>query len=133
MAWTVDARPIVLARGVFSPAAGSGEQGPPGSGATVTLIDTTANGGSWGRIKRIRFSIFSSHVSAANGVTIDGTDDRGTNWDNIAQSTLAATTPTIITQNMNAYPDFRVRYVNSANNLTAWRFAIIGEAYDQAA
>lgn len=135
----VDFRPIVLARGVFAPAAGSGEQGAPASGATVVLLDTTANTNgllpvvdAGARIKRIRIvGLFSSHISATNGLTIDTTSDGGTNWDNLFQATVAATAVTNVSQG-NLGANFRVRYVNSANTLTAWRFTILGDPFEAA-
>ena len=119
----------------------TGQVAQPGSGATITLWDSGAtisgaasqvankNGGT--RFKRLIINIESSHVSAANGLQIDETNDDGTNWDNLVSYTVAATTYTKSVVSVSA-PRVRVRYVNSANVLTQWRGSIIGDEYDRA-
>lgn len=119
----------------------SGQIAQPGNGATITLWDSggtisgavsqVANKNGGARFKRLLINIFSSHVSAANGLQIDETNDDGTTWDNLVSYTIAATTYTKNVVSVSA-PRVRVRYVNSANVLTQWRGAVLGDEYDRA-
>jgi len=118
----------LLRRGVTSPAAGSGDLAAPTSGQTITLWQSNSNVNStWGgpRWKRLIINIYSSHASAANGLTIDESVD-GTNWRNVTSYTISATTYTKNYVAVSA-PYIRVQYQNSANTLTTWEMAILGD------
>jgi hypothetical protein len=125
-------RPVWVARGVLNPAAGSGEQSPPGSGATIVIYDSTANNNGLQfstnvPFSRLVLSINSSANSAASGVIIEGSEDNGANWDAMqaAQSYVSASGLTqydiLVTS-----PQVRIRYTNSAAVLTTWRMSLEG-------
>ena len=125
-------RPVWIARGVLSPAAGSGEQSPPGSGATITIYDSTAgnNGLQFSTpvpFSRLVLSINSSANSAASGVIVEGSEDNGTNWD-----AMTAAQTYLTGSGLTAYdiavtsPQVRIRYTNSASVLTTWRMSLEG-------
>jgi hypothetical protein len=124
----------LLARGYFTIAPNdAGVIAAPGSGSTITLWDSGANVAKADRgcrFKRIIVGIVSSAASAALGLTIDESLDDGLNWDNLTGFSISANT---YTKNYIAVgaPRIRVRYANSANVLTAWRFAIMGDATDR--
>lgn len=119
---------VLLRRGVLSPATGSGCQAAPAAAATITLWDANANVAvPWPAVsafERIALNIYSSHVSATNGVIIETSGD-GTNWRTYATYTLPATTNQTydipVTQ-----PFMRIRYTNSDNTLTAWEMSVMG-------
>ena len=117
---------------------GSAAVAAPGSGATITLWDSTANSSGskfmspYGvRYKRLVVTIYSSHVSAASGLQFDESTDGGANWRNIVSYTVAATTPTINYVSVGNH-NIRVRYVNSANVLTTWEMSVVGDEYERA-
>ncbi|MBV8972762.1 MAG: hypothetical protein JO290_10770 [Sphingomonadaceae bacterium] len=138
---TTDSGYILVARGVLSPNANTSDVGPPSSGATITLLDTTVGQAnfqagplnSWGarRIKRLIINIYTSHISAANGLVINEQNGDG-NWDQLTSYTVAATT---YTKNIIAVsaPHVQVTYTNSANTLTSWRFSIFADTLERAA
>ena len=130
-------REIPIARGVLNPAAGSGEQSPPGSGATIVIFDSTANTNglqfaTWIPFARLVLSINSSANSGASGVIIEGSEDNGANWDAMqpAQTYLTANGLTqydiLVTS-----PQVRLRYTNSASVLTTWRMSLLGVMGDR--
>jgi len=125
---------VTLARGVASPAAGSGEQSAPTSGETKTIwaSNTNMNSAYAGtRWKRLILSIYSSHASATDGVKFEESAD-GTNWRSLVTYTLSATTYTkyIVAP---AAPYVRVRFENSANTLTSWEMSLLGDTCERAA
>jgi len=130
-------RPIVIARGSLSPPAGSGETAPPTSGQTITIFDSTANTNNLQGMTAIPFtrlvlSINSSANSAANGVTFEGSEDNGTNWDTMQAAQTYSTA-----NGLTAYdvfvtsPQVRIKYANSAATLTTWRMSLIGVIGDR--
>lgn len=125
---------VALRRGVLAPATGSGEQDDPASGATITIWASNSNVGSsysGSRWKRLELSIYSSHASDTNGVKFEESHD-GTNWRTLVEYTLSATTYTKYDVAVSA-PYVRVRYVNSANTLTAWEMSLFGDTEERAA
>ena len=125
-------RPIWIARGVLVPAAGSGEQAPPGSGATITIFDSTANANALQFNTPVPFSRLVLHIdadanSAASGVIIEGSTNNGATWTTMqaAQTYLTASGPTdydiLVTM-----PQVRLRYTNTAAVLTRWNMSLEG-------
>ena len=114
----------------------------PGSAATITVYDTTANistgqqgqgaRGHGARFKMIVFSLFTSHISDATaGYTVDESWDGGVNWDNVqTTATIAATTYTKIYTKVSA-PDFRCRYKNSASVITTFRGGLMVDNFER--
>ncbi len=105
----------------------------PGSGAAITLWDSapTVKQADGERYKRVIVSVFSSHASAASGLSFQETWDDGTNWDELVAYTVSAATYTKEVVAMSA-PRVRVRYTNSASVLTAFRGGVIVDEYDNA-
>jgi len=131
-------RPIQIARGELSPAAGTGIQSPPASGATITIYDSTANnngrqGNASVPFSRLVLDIISSADSAASGVTFEGSSDNGTTWDTMqtAQTYLTASGATTYDV-LVTYPQVRIKYANSAATLTTWRMSLQGVIGDRA-
>lgn len=122
---------IVIRRGILAPAAGEPEQAAPGSGATITIYDQTADHNGVGNQKpvcpfeRLQFTVFSSADSAANGVVFAESED-GTNFDTVS-------TQTYLTANGLTTFDYlcrgghpKITYQNSASVLTSWRYTLTG-------
>lgn len=133
-------RPVWIARGVLAAnaTAGSGEQAPPGSGATITIFDSTANANALQFNRPLPFSrmvlhIDSSHDSAASGVTFEGSTNNGATWTTMqaAQTYTTAAGPTdydiLVTM-----PQVRIKYANSAAVLTRWNMSLEGIVGDRA-
>ena len=125
-------RPIWIARGVLVPASGSGEQAPPGSGATITIFDSTANANALQFNTPLPFSrlvlhIDSSHDSGAAGVIIEGSTNNGSTWTNMqpAQTYTTAAGP-VDYDILVTMPQVRLRYTNSAAVLTRWNMSLEG-------
>lgn len=101
----------------------------PASGGTATLFDSTAvaraNNGA--KFKSIIINVESSHDSAANGLEISESDDSGTNWSVVYARTYtqAVDGRLKVIYKLIAAPDVRVRYTNSANALTTWRWSVL--------
>lgn len=111
----------------------TGDSTQPGSGATVTLWTSDVNGFTYrdgARWKRAIVNIYSSHVSATNGLQFDESHD-GINWHNIVSYTISATTYTKNYVLIGA-PYWRVRYVNSANVLSTWEMSVLGDLNERA-
>lgn len=132
-------RPVQIARGVLSPAAGSGEQSPPASGATITIYDSTAgqNGLQFNQavpFTRLMLTIRSSADSAASGVICEGSNDNGAHWEAMqtAGSYVTATAGGTLFDFAVTMPQVRIRYTNSAATLTAWEMSLIGVIGDRA-
>lgn len=113
---------------------GTGSQAPPGSGAAITLLDTTVAGSNANidctKFNRITVNITSSHDSGASGVVFSSTFDQGTNFDTQSSQTYltanGATTYDYLVKGGNT----KVVYTNSANVLTGFRCEVIG-IYDR--
>ena len=127
----------LLAKWLTGGTTAQGYVAAPGSGATITLWDSGSNEGGNGRNskgvrwRRLIINTFTSHASAASGMTIEESSDDGANWDIVplGSVTIAATTYTKTSAAISA-PRVRVRYINTANVLTAWRGSVIGDEYD---
>ncbi len=101
----------------------------PASGATVVLYQSnlpTARG--YGaRNKMLMISIISSANSAANGVTVDESNDGGTTWDNLTAFTYLTASGYVKTYVKVSAPEIRVSYANSAATLTTWRYSVLSD------
>lgn len=130
---TINPRTVVR-RGLLStlvPAGSTAFVTQPTSGQTITLynsLEEPVNAPM--RYRRLFLGIYSSHVSATagtdSGVIFDHSFDAGTNYDLQETYTLAATTGTVYNLHVRS-PWFKLRYKNSANTLTAWRFVLWGD------
>ncbi len=130
-------RPVSIARGSLVVPAGSGVTAAPGSGATITIYDSTAQDNGlrpfphvpWSRLV---LSINSSANSGALGVTFEGSEDDGLNWD-VMQAGQTYLTANGLTQFdcLVTSPQVRVKYVNSAAVLTTWRMYLEGIVGDR--
>lgn len=115
----------------------------PASGATFVMYDSTRSATQKGavsssnagaRFKCIIVNIESSHDSATDGLEISESDDNGAEWNTIyLKSYVAATDLRFkrIEANISA-PDIRVRYINSANTLTKFKWAVLGDPTERA-
>ena len=111
----------------------TGKVDKPASGATITLWSSTTNGtkGAGRHYKGVYINIFSSHASAANGLTVEESSDEGTTWDAVATGTsISATTYTKTYVKVSA-PEVRVRYANSASVVTTWRGSVMGDLMER--
>lgn len=115
----------------------------PASGATAVLYDSTKESTARGmlssshqgaRWKAIIVNLNSSHDSAANGLEISESDDDGAHWDiTYKHSYVAATDVRFkIGYFLVSAPDVRVRYINSANVLTLFRWSVLGDSFERA-
>jgi hypothetical protein len=112
---------------------GSAAVAAPGSAATITLWSSVTAGlpaTTGARFKRIIVNVIASSASAASGLQFDESVD-GSNWDNLISYSVSANTYTKSYVSM-AAPFLRVRYVNSANVLTTWRMAVLGDQTERA-
>jgi hypothetical protein len=76
--------------------------------------------------KSIGVNVYSSHVSATDGMTFQFSSD-GTNWDKVHSFTIPATTAKFFNLPVESRY-FRIVYTNSANVLTAFRLQTIYHA-----
>lgn len=124
---------VLLRRGVTTVATGAGDQAKPGSSATITLWESDPAATSNTRLglqhKRVVVNLYSSHASATDGLSFEESNDN-TNWRVLVTYTLAATTYSKYYVAMCA-PFTRVRYTNSANTLTTWESAVLGDANER--
>lgn len=125
-------REVIIRRGRFTVPAGDPEQGPPGSGATITIFDSTANTNGVGRqivgvpFSRLQFNIYSSHDSAASGVVFQASFDGGVTFrTQSTQTYLNANAQTTYDYLMKA-DHAKITYQNSASVLTAWEYTLVG-------
>lgn len=125
---------VTLSRGTLTADANNPQLiSPPGSGSTITLWSSeaavTRRGCRW---KRVVANIFSSHASAANGLIFEESSDDGANWQTLVTFSILAAT---YTKNVVAFsaPGARIRYINSANVLTAWQMSIMGDPEERTA
>ncbi len=108
----------------------TGDVATPASEATVVLWTSENNNGrAW---KAIVANIYSSHVSATDGLMFEESNDGGTTWETLVTYTIAATAYSKREVQVSA-PMVRVRYVNSANTLSAFRFSVLGDAVGRGA
>jgi hypothetical protein len=133
---------VLLNRGKFAPSGNETTIPAPGSGATVTLFDSTLNGNKLTPIpvlpfERLQVNIYSSHDSAASGVVFSSDFDGGnattptsSNWrQQSAQSFTNAAAPTTYDYLIRG-GHAKVTYQNSASVLTAWEVEVYG-VYDR--
>lgn len=126
---------VLLARGFLLGTSGGGTA-PPGSGATITIFDSTVSSlTSWTDglpFNRVQLNIYSSHDSGASGLVFSSSFDRGTNF-------RAQSTATYTYQNANGPTSYdylmrgghvKIAYTNSANVLTSWEMELFG-VYDR--
>lgn len=108
--------------------------GPPGSGATVLLWSSVTNnpgGGKGARYKMLVTNIITSHDSAANGLKVYESSNKGTTWDLLQQTSVTAAGGYTKTYTKVSAPDLKVEYTNSANVLTTWRGSIMGDSMER--
>ena len=122
---------VLLARGFVLGTAGTA-YAPPGSGATITIFDSTLLG-NWRDLlpfERIQLNVYSSHDSGASGVVFSSSFDRGTNFRTQASYTYlnadGATTYDYLLKGGHV----KVAYTNSANVLTSWEMELTA-VYDR--
>jgi hypothetical protein len=130
----MDNRREAKANWITGGTAAQGYVAAPGSGSTITLWDSNADGrmkSQGPRYKRVIVNVYSSHASAASGLSFQESADDGTNWDELVAYTVSATTYTKSVVAMSSQR-IRVRYTNSANVLTAFRGGVIVDEYDNA-
>jgi len=111
----------------------TGKVAAPGSGATITLWSSIGNNpaaGKGSRYKMLVMNIYSSHASAASGLVISESSDKGVTWDSLATASVSATTYTKTYTKVSA-PDVKVEYTNSANVLTTWRGSVLGDPMER--
>jgi hypothetical protein len=116
---------VLLVRGFLLGTAGGGNA-PPGSGATITILDTPTNLTLVGGVPfaRVELNVYSSHDSGASGVVFSSTFDRGTNYRTQSTNTyLNADGPTTYSYLMRG-GGVKIAYTNSANVLTAWEMEV---------
>jgi hypothetical protein len=97
----------------------------PRSGAMIE--GSTAPGGAV-KFRRLIWVVYSSHASAANGVSFEGSIN-GTDWDVLDQYTLAATTATTYNYLVRTR-HVRVVFTNSNATITAFRSELIADPDD---
>lgn len=125
---------VLLANGYLLGTSAQGSA-PPGSGATIVILDTTLAGkwpiAKWGvDFNRLQLNIYSSHDSGASGLVFSSSFDRGTNFRTQASYTyLNANGPTTYDYLMKG-GHLKIAYTNSANVLTAWEMELFG-IYDR--
>ncbi len=122
---------ILIRTGKLAPAAGEPEQAAPGSGATITIYDQTADHNGVGNQKpacpfdRITFTLMSSHDSGASGVVFSESED-GTNFDTVSSQTYTASNGLTTFDFLCRGGHPKIAYTNSANVLTSWRYTLTG-------
>lgn len=129
-----DDRQQILAKWTTAGTAAQGFIAAPGNGSTITIWDSNAGGKSpngGARFKRLILDNFSSHASAANGVSFEESSDDGANWEVLIQYTQTAAGYDKRYVSVSA-PRVRLQYINSAAVLTAWRGCLIGDEYERA-
>lgn len=133
-------RPVRLYTGVLSAPAGTGYSSAPGNGATVTIFDSTASGmqpkgAAWKGLpfERYQLTILASADSAASGLVVEGSEDPwGTSprWDTVDSTKFPATYTTasgrVTYDIVRTTAHIRIKYTNSAANLTYWQASLDG-------
>lgn len=137
-----DSDRVLLRRWKFAPTANESTVAAPGSGATVTLFDSTLSGNGLPPItplpfNRIQVNHFSSHDSAASGVVFSSNFDGGnatapasSNWRQQSTQTFTNAGGATTWDYLLKGGHVKVTYQNSANVLTAWEGEIYG-VYDR--
>ena len=123
-----------IRRGIMNPVTGAPEQAQPGSGATITIWDSSLNANALSQktgvpFSRVVLAIFASHDSAADGVKFYLSQD-GTNFNLDDQDAYVATDGVTTYDWLMRAPHGRITYENSASTLTSWQMslkAIIGD------
>lgn len=126
---TTDRR-ILLQRGNLTGTGGA--QAAPGNGATITILDSSLQT-QWitGLTPdRVQLNIFSSHDSGASGVTFESSFDRGANWRSQSAQTYTNASGATTYDYLMKGGHVRIKYVNSANVLTAWEMEVFA-IYDR--
>jgi hypothetical protein len=125
-----DTERVLIRRGNL--AGTGGAQAAPGSGATITIFDSTAE--TWCPtglpFERLQFNVTSSHDSAVDGVDHASSFDRGANFDTQDEDTYLATDGATSYDYLVKGGHAKITYENSANTLTAWRYELWG-IYDR--
>lgn len=93
-----------------------GRVAPPGSAATISIFEGPATPG----YPFMYLAVTSSHDSAPNGVTAEGSWDSGATWRTTAIDQYVAADGFTLFQAPVVAPLMRWRYANSANVLTIW-------------
>lgn len=109
----------------------TGDVTTPASGATATLYTTTGTvtAGRGQRWKLVVLNMYSSHLSGASGVIFEESDNGGTDWRVKSRRFLPATTRRTFVFRPSA-PEWRIRYTNSANTLSAFQWSLMGDESD---
>lgn len=98
----------------------------PGSGATITLLDSASLPAGFGpQTRKVCANIRTSHISGASGLEFQASWDGGLTWNDIVAYTVPALTAgvpfSIYEVAVNGIPRWRIQYTNSANVLSAWQ------------
>lgn len=111
-----------------------GAQAAPGSGATITIFDSTTVVSMWDPIgmpvERIQLNIYSSHDSGASGVVFSSSFDRGANFRTQSSNTYTNAAGATTYDYLMKGGHVKIAYTNSANVLTAWEMELWG-TYDR--
>lgn len=119
---------VIIQRGNLTGTGGA--QAAPGSGATITILDTSDSGHTaWKAgvpFERIEVNIYSSHDSGASGVVFSSSFDRGTNFRTQSSQTYLNANGATTYDYLLKGGHVKVAYTNSANVLTAWEMEVWG-------
>ena len=132
MSSTTDNR-VILGRGNLTGTGGAAAA--PGSGATVTILDTTTGNSFAAMVDRIpfarvQFNLLSSHDSGASGIVFSSSFDRGANFDTQQTYTYVASGGAKSYDYEVLGGHLKIAYTNSASVLTSWRWEVVG-IYDR--
>lgn len=123
---------VIIQRGNLTGTGGA--QAAPGSGATITILDTSDSGHTAWKDKvpfeRIEVNIYSSHDSGASGVVFSSSFDRGSNFRTQSSQTYLNANGATTYDYLMKGGHVKVAYTNSANVLTAWEMEVVG-VYDR--
>lgn len=111
-----------------------GAQAAPGSGATITIFDSSVVDPMWDPIgmpvERIQLNIYSSHDSGASGVAFSSSFDRGANFRSQSAQTYSNANGATTYDYLMKGGHVKIAYTNSASVLTAWEYELFG-VYDR--
>lgn len=111
----------------------SGAQAAPGSGATITILDSPTDA-TWAPtgipFDRLQLNIYSSHDSGASGLVYNSSFDRGSNYRTQASYTYLNANGATTYDYLMKGGHVKIAYTNSANVLTAWEMELFG-IYDR--
>lgn len=123
---------VIIARGNLTGT--NGAQAAPGSGATITILDTTDSGHTAWKdrvpFERIELNVYSSHDSGASGVVFSSSFDRGANFRTQSSNTYTNAGGATTYDYLMKGGHVKIAYTNSANVLTAWEMEVVG-VYDR--